>query len=84
MSLRGTDMAIFRRLPFFRLHVGRDWERREGYRLTLLLAPWPIEEQVQGELTRAFINLSVCLTWNGVAWRCYAPDPALRSVRNAR
>lgn len=54
-------MADVRKLPFFAWYAGKDCYGivRHAYVFRLLLAPFPLEEQVPGEYARALLHLEI-------------------------
>lgn len=68
-----------RNLPLISLWCGRDVYRRWGFRAVLIVAPFPPEEQIYGELCAALIHAELCV---GVSWLgrpvfyvdCYCAD----------
>lgn len=68
-------MSPHRKRPLFLLRVGRDYWRRQGWVLILIVAPYPDDEQVDGALTRALINMEIRASWSWpfLQFDCYLP-----------
>ena len=49
------------RRPLVMVRFGPRYDRREGFALIVILAPWPEIEQEPGRLCRALMNLQVDL-----------------------
>ena len=62
--------------PLLFVKFCRKFYRQEGFRLVVILAPFPPEEQEPGAYCRALMNLQVDFSprWPFVEVDCYAPD----------
>lgn len=66
--------------PLLMVRFGRRYDRREGFVLVIILAPWPESEQEVGGLCRALMNLRVDFRprWPFVGFDCEFSDAAER------
>lgn len=61
--------------PFLTFRIGRNYWRNSGWLVVFILAPFPEEEQVQGELAAALINAEMRISpaWPFVRISAYTP-----------
>lgn len=61
--------------PLIYIRLGYSWRRKRGWHFIAILAPFPPEEQVPGELCAALINIEVVFDTRRpfVWWHFYSP-----------
>lgn len=70
--------------PVLTVRLGESWMRGEGWSLIVILAPWPADEQTEGRMVDALLNMEIYLCLNPFRFWIdgFSSDPADRPIRS--